>query len=143
MLLCTAFLVRVQRSCKDTIKQSVMDRSWSKWKGSQWFHQAMDLGIAMTAEGFLLTGEAEATCRELSPSLPNSVSDFELFSVAHILGGLFIQPILLPGSPSTEITSILLPNEMIPVIKVFIQVSGISNTVGYSTSIFLCMHLLF
>lgn len=49
MLLCTAFLVRVQRSCKDTIKQSVMDRSWSKWKGSQWFHQAMDLGIAMTA----------------------------------------------------------------------------------------------
>lgn len=42
-------LVRVQHSSMDTIKQSVLDRSGRKWKGSQWLHQAMDLSTVVTA----------------------------------------------------------------------------------------------
>lgn len=49
--------------------------------------------------GFLLTGEAEATCRELSPSLPNSVSDFAFPWLISWVGSFF-NPFYCQAAPA-------------------------------------------
>lgn len=68
--------------------------------------------------GFLLTGEAEAICRE-AQAFQTLYPILQCFLWLMAWVGSVYHPILLPVSPSTEITSVLIPNEIIHVMKVF------------------------